>query len=142
MAAESLPSSETPPIPWLTDPGPRQDDAALFAWWRAHGGFNSQADPKQGIDLYDTLVSRHQSDEFRALSFQVGDQLTQLSYLELDAQAIALHARWSQMTLEPGNSLAIVSRNPQSRIIALLAAFRAGLAPPSLDTKGPGRTLQ
>lgn len=135
-------SEPSTPIPWLSDPGSNHDDHALFTWWRSHLGFNCLSVPHKNIDLYADLISRHHSAEYPALTFQMGTEFLTLTYQDLDIQVCALHTQWALSSLEAGKSIAITTRNPLSKIIALLAALRAGLVPTVLTPKGSGRTIQ
>ena len=128
--------------PWRVDPGPERDDRHLFAWWRTHAGFNCNSIPERSIDLYADMVTRHQAAEFKALTYQIGSDTITLSYEQLDAEVCRLHSQWSATNLTPGAGVVIATRNPLTRIIALLAAIRAGLVPTLLLNKGLGRSIQ
>ena len=141
MENDLMPIQPNPPVPWKLDPGTKHDPSALFNWWRRHSGFNSYSVIEKDIDLYGDLVLRHISKEFIAIRFQTSGDWVELTYHELDIEITKLHAQWAQVSLTAGDLVVIISRNPLTRIIGTLAAFRAGLVASVLVPSGTGRTI-
>lgn len=126
---------------WREIPDISYDVQSLFEWWRRHDGFGCKSVYNVDLNLYADLVERHSSYGLSAFKYWDGDVFSSLSYQQLHEMTEVLLLQWSQTLLLPGSTLLIASRSHLTRLVALLAAFRAGLVATVIMPEGITRLI-
>jgi len=111
---------------------------SLFGWWRKEHGFGCKSIIDHDIDFFSDLVNRHDMPDRLAIEWLKSGARQTLSYSELRASILLQEGQWPS-TLQPGQTVAIVSADPVLRIVTLMAALRRGLVATVIPATGPSR---